>query len=100
MAAGDTAPGTRCADIEDTTVLHDRLPEGGYRRERQGETWIWVCRPPGREAAGSLRNHEITEHDDGTITVSPSILMQSGPDPAPGFEDWHGYLERGVWREV
>jgi hypothetical protein len=55
----------------------------------------WACHPP-RGTIGMLVNHTITEHEDGTITVSPSILFSS-TDPA---RDWHGYLERGVWREV
>lgn len=42
----------------------------------------------------------FVEHDDGTVTISPSILAvrsESEPtDPPP----WHGYLERGIWREV
>jgi Family of unknown function (DUF6527) len=36
--------------------------------------------------------HRVTEHEDGTITVSPSIAPRE-----PG--GWHGFLERGVWRE-
>lgn len=52
-------------------------------------TW-YVCDPNGQ--VGRLVDHIITEHEDGTITVSPSIL------DAPG--GWHGYLERGVWRSV
>jgi hypothetical protein len=35
-----------------------------------------------------------TEHEDGTITVSPSILVSN---PQQG-ELFHGHLERGVWR--
>lgn len=57
--------------------------------------WI-VCTPNGE--VGSLTKHTITEHEDGTITVSPSILIhphQSEDGPKPG---WHGFLERGVWR--
>ena len=46
--------------------------------------------------AHSDTNARTTEHDDGTITVSPSILMTSD-NPAGA---WHGYLERGVWQEV
>lgn len=71
-----------------------RLELGGYGKDADGEWW---CRPPeskftGKKCgAGILSDHTVTEHEDGTITVSPSILM-------PGF--WHGYLERGVWREV
>lgn len=56
----------------------------------------WMGIPPGRDMLVGLKNHEVTEHEDGTITVSPSILVRR-----PHTEDsWHGYLERGVWREV
>lgn len=53
-------------------------------------TW-YVCDPNG--VVGRLVDHIVTEHEDGTITVSPSIL-----DAAP--DGWHGYLERGEWRSV
>ena len=66
-----------------------RLAEGDYGKDGRG---VWVCRPPGSHAGG-LPNHTITEHEDGTITVSPSILFNE-----PGAPGWHGYLERGVWR--
>lgn len=39
---------------------------------------------------------EITEHDDGTISLSPSLDYRLTP-PDRG---WHGWLEHGVWREV
>lgn len=59
---------------------------------------LWMCRPPGPgELLGSLGNgtshHQVTEHADGTITVIPSILISNHTG------SWHGYLERGVWRE-
>ncbi len=57
---------------------------GDYGRDLSG---LWHVRPP-EGLLGILVDHEVTEHDDGTITVSPSIV---GPD-------WHGYLERGIWR--
>jgi hypothetical protein len=44
---------------------------------------------------GNLGSHTVVEHEDGTITVSPSILVQKRLDGL----SWHGYLERGVWRE-
>lgn len=37
---------------------------------------------------------EMVEHEDGTITLAPSILDSGTPN------GWHGYLERGVWRSV
>ncbi|CAN5784593.1 hypothetical protein BH11GEM2_BH11GEM2_26430 [soil metagenome] len=46
---------------------------------------------------GNLGNHQVTEHEDGTITVSPSILVST---PGGSGARWHGYLERGVWRAV
>jgi hypothetical protein len=55
---------------------------------------IWhACTPSG--SLGNLGGHTITEHEDGTITVSPSILVTDGETK----KQWHGYLERGVWRE-
>lgn len=52
----------------------------------------WYCRPPGSHM-GNLSNHEVVEHEDGTITVSPSILVT-------GYDgQWHGYLKKGVWEE-
>ena len=55
----------------------------------------WHCRPP-KGPLGRLSSHTVVEHEDETITVSPSILY------AWENEDdliiWHGYLEHGVWR--
>ena len=45
----------------------------------------------------SIAKHSITEHDDGTITASPSILVTT-----KNFEEEfqvHGYLEKGKWRD-
>lgn len=70
------------------------LAEGEYGQDRAG---TWFARPFGMHMGG-LENHDVTEHEDGTITVHPSILIISGR--GNGEVRWHGYLERGVWREV
>lgn len=64
----------------------------------------WHAITPNGHGA-NLSRHDVTEHEDGTITVTPSIRVLSTPD-APGEhrtrgerEVWHGFLERGVWRE-
>jgi hypothetical protein len=44
-------------------------------------------------AVANLAAHDVVEHVDGTISVSPSILVTGGGS-------WHGFLERGIWREV
>jgi hypothetical protein len=63
--------------------------------------WLWFCRAPveSHTLTGNLSHHTVTEHDDGTITVAPSILMKQGWNGAdsPG---WHGFLERGTWRSA
>ena len=64
------------------------LKEGDYGKGSDG---IWYCRAPGCHM-GSLANHTVEEHADGTITVSPSILVQYG-----NGHSWHGYLKKGVW---
>ena len=51
----------------------------------------WFCTTP-NGLFGNISKHTVTEHEDGTISVSPSILVT-------GEKTWHGYLERGVWRE-
>jgi hypothetical protein len=67
------------------------LKPGEYGQLDMG--WWLACTPNGQQ--GNLGNHDVTEHEDGTITVSPSILIY----PAGGDPGWHGYLEHGVWRE-
>ena len=66
---------------------------------------LWMNFPPcghqGRLATQTQDNarHTVTEHDDGTITVSPSIFCHNGGED--GRQPcWHGFLEHGVWRSV
>lgn len=69
---------------------HLLLPEGGYGKDKRG---VWHARPPGQHM-GCLKNHDVTEHEDGTITVSPSIEIGDNQSV------WHGFLEKGIWREA
>ena len=80
----------------------ERIPDGkagDQHRWKPGDygriDGHWWIRPP-RGSMGNIDNHEVSEHEDGTITVSPSILLES----MDGSVIWHGYLERGVWREA
>jgi hypothetical protein len=66
------------------------LAEGEYGKHPNG---TWFARPPGCHA-GNLANHDVVEHDDSSISVSPSILIEAYDCK------WHGYLEHGIWREV
>lgn len=75
--------------VEPDTNGNLLLAEGEYGKDARGH---WIARPPGNHT-GDLSAHSVTEHEDGTISVSPSILIDDGRTK------WHGYLERGVWRE-
>jgi hypothetical protein len=115
--------GTRLADGFACTVLELEVmgvkttPSATYWKTERG-TFDCVT-PNGRH--GNLAAHTVIEHEDGTITVSPSILIYAregrhydaderlrlvamcGEDNVQDFERgrpaWHGYLEAGVWRE-
>ena len=75
--------------------------EVGYEESRAGDYWKptyehrqpnewWFRDPFGK--FGRITKHTVEEHDDGTITVSPSIACAGG-----GGADFHGWLKHGVW---
>jgi hypothetical protein len=70
------------------------LAEGDYGQDTRG---AWYVRCPGNSMGRIDETHEIAEHPDGTITVSPSIGISAGPGRPWAY---HGFLERGVWRSV
>lgn len=89
MAAGDLTPGKRMRSHDWTGAP----PEPGiYWQDAPTGKWYGATPRSGYHIAG-LEKHQVVEHEDGTITVSPSILVD-------GEWQWHGYLEHGVWREV
>lgn len=96
---GDLTPGRRREDLTWEPTPHHSLPDdpepGDYwRMLKDGvATWYGIAPAPGMPLA-NLTAHSVTEHEDGTITVSPSILITGHHG-----REWHGFLERGVWRE-
>ena len=64
-------------------------PRLSYGQEKDG-TWYFKHPDTG---LGSLAGHEVLEHEDGTITVAPSIQITSGSATV------HGYLVGGHWRD-
>jgi hypothetical protein len=99
---GQSMPGRRVFPGEDGRL---RLAPGDFGKDLSG---VWHARPPTMEIAGlekqqhplggNLQLHKVVDHPDGTITVSPSILIEY-PYGNHAVK-WHGYLERGVWRRV
>lgn len=88
-------------------------PSGAYmkvtsRRQDGVEFVRWYIVDPDGKIGSLGPRHAVTEHDDGTISVTPSILANDSRaaseqmgGAAPGAiagPGWHGYLEHGVWR--
>ena len=69
------------------------VPESGDYCKIDGECMVVA---PTSKAWGSISEHKVEEHEDGTITVSPSILRTWGDG---GDNSYHGYLKRGEWTE-
>lgn len=69
------------------------MKRGYYEKHPSG---VWIVRSP-NGLHGTLKKHKVVEHEDGTITVSPSILIT-----IPGRDDlrYHGFLERGKWQTL
>lgn len=67
------------------------VPAGSYWKSNDGG---WAGLTPNGLIA-NLRAHKVQEHDDGTISVEPSIAVNNGE----GGKSWHGYLTKGVWTE-
>lgn len=91
---------------EEAENLANVQPGDYWHDPRHG--WYAACPMP-RDDEGMiaclawLKNHTVTEHEDGTITVSPSIFCGGGYPPSVPTEwaakhTWHGWLERGEWR--
>jgi len=84
----------RLADIASDRDLPDDLDDTRICYWRGPAQW-WIYLP--RAGIGRLTNHKVTEHEDRTITVRPSIGLRK---TAAGRFERHGHLTRGEWREV
>lgn len=87
----------RRVDCKPWETPYPTLQAGDYGLGPDGR---WYCVPPGKDPftwmgclGDGVSQHKVTVHEDRTITVTPSIFIGNG------LESWHGWLERGVWRE-
>jgi len=109
MAAGDTLQGRRIALVD--TERGPRMKDDQTYELRPGDycgpVWGYAGAKPAvfmRKPNGALCHvtsppHTFIEEDDGTLTIAASISDKRvhGGDHSDG---WHGFLERGTWREV
>lgn len=101
---------------EDVTFgdLPDEIQPGDYWKylDKDGEPkqagrptnltgTVWGFYSPDGNGVGTLLSHTVREHEDGTISIRPgdgssnSVLHKGAR-----LEEWHGYVECGVWTEV
>lgn len=73
--------------------VYDKEPHeltgGQYGKWKLDNNWYAV--PPDTDLVANLGSHEVEEHKDGSISVTPSILVSCG------VASWHGYLTRGAF---
>ena len=93
----ETIVGTRLQNKSDGFLKAGDLSIAGvYGRvisERFRDTpvcWWHVCCPDGSGCSLNPKVHTVTEHEDGTITVTPSIVTST----------WHGWLTCGEFVHV
>ena len=87
---GEPGPGWRAWTGNDRGRGPVIAAPGSYMKVRKGEEmWCWYIRDPRGDVCTLRDNHQITEHPDGTITASPSIVNPNG--------SYHGFLRQGVW---
>ena len=72
---------------------YGRAPDHPHAKWEPRMAWWEVVAPTGETCLLNPAVHTVTEHEDGTITVIPSIVMPAG-------QKWHGFLTRGIGRRV
>lgn len=80
-------PDARLLPVE----VQELLPLGGVAYLPDYKIWLMKA-PNGDLGSNDGKGHKITEHEDGSLTVSTSLVFPNG-------QKWHGWLEAGVWRE-
>ena len=78
---------------------HELIADKTYKSNLTGTVWGYM--PPDGNGIGTLMQHTVREHEDGTITVKPgdgssNSILHRGAQP----KDWHGYIYNGVWSEL
>jgi hypothetical protein len=90
---GEPGPGWEAWESSDTPrrVI---APPGSYMQVQGGNAeYLYVVMPDGHPGTLAPDRHSWEWHEDGTVTVTPSILCTR----ADHGHDWHGFLRRRAW---
>lgn len=77
---------TQITTRPDSDEWRDLQPGQMLRVPARQDIWIICCPRCGN--LGELRTHQVGEHDDGTVTVSPSLVCHGSISGAP-----HNYTD-------
>jgi hypothetical protein len=83
--------GKRLPDVQNSESF-TTLQSGEYIHLLGADIWI-MCSPRGDLGTINDKSWSIETHEDGSITVSPSIWFDRQNN------GWHGYLKKGIWEE-
>ena len=78
------------SQLDDLSICYWPVPH------RDSEAITWLLYIPGC-GVGALSKHQVVEHEDGTISVTPSILRNDCDKDEKTQR--HGFLTRGIWVE-
>lgn len=82
---------------------HEPNDPGDYSKLRYRDgAIVWTAITPNGHRFAFNERHRIEEHADRTITVTPSILVheRDSRGELTGQTAYHGFLERGEWRDA
>lgn len=80
-------------DDPEEDVAHG-LKAGEYCKQPYDGKW-YAMAPGDHNLLIGLAGHKVEEHQDGTITVTPSIIVTKHDNDCK--LQWHGYLTKGEW---
>lgn len=89
----------KAVKIDKDTPIGER-PVGSFWQEDNGDVFAII--PTGMRNAielpiiANMSKHDIVFHDNGNITVSPSILVKTKDEFGNDYE-FHGYLRNSIW---
>ena len=91
MEAG-TLPAKRLDEWPVGIPPHGAVYRNEWAPSQDGEAGHWWVVSPVLDVARLSSEFTVTEHEDGTISVYPSLVFEK-----PGQSGFHGYLNRSVW---
>lgn len=86
--------GVRVFSTPEHELRPHKLAAGEYGYWHAQQHWV-ACSPNGHLC--NLAAHKVTENNDNTITVTPSIGVHTSDTQAWAY---HGWITNGIWTDA